>query len=318
MERREGMRRPFRAVDYAATVARTVRLGECLAADHLARCSAAVLPLLDFAPLYARYGSRGGAPYRPELLCGRLGYGDAPGGFSSRPIAAATYASAPFRFLAGNQHPDHDTRAPLRTTVLPELQQGFVQVLRLAQETGLLQVGNSSREGTKIHAHAAKRHAVSYQRLTALATPCAAAIAALFALAEQTDHGRLPDGLVVAEDVARRQDRLARAAERTVAEQAGDDAQVAHRAAQHQRTGRAPRGRDPVPPVPGPRPTDQDNCTAPASRLMKHCTNQGGAQQYKAQLAVTQASRLLVGHTVAHHPNDYAAAVPTVDSLPAA
>lgn len=323
------MSRQFRAVDYAATLASTVRLGDCLAADHLARFIADVLPLLDFAPLYARYGSRGGAPYSPELLCGLLVYGYATGIFSSRKIEAATYESAPFRFLAGNQHPDHDTLATFRKTFLPELQQLFVQVLLLAQETGLLQVGNISLDGTKIHANASKSHAVSYQRLTALETQFAAEIAALFALAEQTDQGRLPDGLVVAEEVARRQDRLARlagaklalearAAERTAAEQAVYDDKVAHRAAQHQRTGRAPRGRDPVPPVPGPRPTDQYNFTDPESRIMKNCTNQGVEQQYNAQLAVTQDSRLIVGQTVSHHPNDYAEAVPTVDSIPAA
>ena len=323
------MGRQFRTVDYAATLARSVRLRDCLAADHLARFIAEVLPLLDFAPLYARYGHRGGAPYRPELLCGRLVYGYATGVFSSRKIEAATYESAPFRFLAGNQHPDHDTLASFRKTVLPELQQLFVQVLLLAQETGLLQVGNISVDGTKMHAHAAKRKAVSYQRLTALATPCAAAIAAWFTLAEEPDRGRLPDGLVVAEEVARRQDRLARlaaakralaarAAARTAAEQAGYDDKLAARADRQQRTGRGPGGRAPVPSIPGPRPTDQDNVTDPESRIMKHCTNQGGAQQYNGQIAVTQDSRLLVGHTVAHHPNDYAEAVPTVESIPTA
>lgn len=323
------MSRQFRTVDYAATLETAIPLADCIPPDHLARFIVDVLPLLDFAPLYARYGARGGAPYAPDMLCGLLVYGDATGVFSARKIERATQESAPFRLLAGNQHPDHDTLAAFRTAFLPALQQLFVPVLLLAQETGLLQLGNSSLDGTKIHADASKSKAVSYQRLTDLELRLRAEIAALFALAEQTDQGRLPDGLVVAEEVARRQDRLtrlaeakavleARAAERTAAEQAAYDARVAAREAQTRRTGRPPRGKPPAPPTPGPRAADQDNCTDPESRIMKNCTNQGGDQQYNAQAAVEQSSLLIVGHALSNHPNDYAAVPPTVASIPAA
>jgi len=98
----------------------------------------------------------------------------------------------------------------------------------------------------------------------------------LFALAERTDQGRLPDGLVVADEVARREERLARlaeakavlearAAERTAAEQAAYLAKLAAREEQARRTGRPPRGRPPTPPTPGPRDGDQYNFTDPES-----------------------------------------------------
>jgi hypothetical protein len=35
----------------------------------------------------------------------------------------------PFRFIAGNLHPDHDTLATFRRTFLPELKDLFVQIL---------------------------------------------------------------------------------------------------------------------------------------------------------------------------------------------
>jgi transposase len=38
-------------------------------------------------------------------------YGYATGVFSSRKIERATSEAVPFRFIAGNQHPDHDTLA---------------------------------------------------------------------------------------------------------------------------------------------------------------------------------------------------------------
>src|SRR3712207_1387073 len=120
---------------------------------------------LDLSAIYARYGARGGMPFAPEILFGLLVYGYATGVFSSRKIERATYESAPFRFIAGNLHPDHATIATFRKTFLPELHDLFVQVLLLAQALGVLKLGNISIDGTKIHADASKSKAVSYKRL---------------------------------------------------------------------------------------------------------------------------------------------------------
>src|SRR5215211_3700413 len=179
------MGRTFKTVDYEATLEQTVRLGECLPPDHLARFIADVLTQLDFAPLYARYGARGGAAYAPEVRFGLLVYGYATGVFSTRKIERATYESAPFRYLAGNRHPDHDTLATFRKTFLGEIQGLFVQVLLLAQASGVLQLGNISLDGTKVHADASKSKAVSYKRLGELEAQLRAEVEALFALGGQ-------------------------------------------------------------------------------------------------------------------------------------
>ena len=66
------MSRTFKTVDYEVTLKQTVRLSECLPPDHLARFLVDVIAQLDFAPIYARYAPRRGAPYAPELLFGLL------------------------------------------------------------------------------------------------------------------------------------------------------------------------------------------------------------------------------------------------------
>src|SRR5258708_38187035 len=76
----------------------------------------------------------------------------------SRKIERATYEAVPFRFIAGNQHPDHDTLATFRRTFLLELKDLFVQVLLLAQEAGVLKFGTIHLDGTKIPAESARRH----------------------------------------------------------------------------------------------------------------------------------------------------------------
>ena len=110
------MSRTFKTVDYEAMLDQTVRLGDCVPPDHLARFIVDLIAQLDLSPIYVRYHTRGGAPYAPEILFGLLAYGYATGTFSSRKLERATYESAPFRFVAGNLHPDHDTIASFRKT----------------------------------------------------------------------------------------------------------------------------------------------------------------------------------------------------------
>ena len=93
-------------MNYEQALDLTVRLGDCLPPEHLARFVVDSVALLDLSALYAHYGSRGGEPYAPEVLLGLLFYGYATGVFSSRKIERATYEAVPFRFIAGNQHPD--------------------------------------------------------------------------------------------------------------------------------------------------------------------------------------------------------------------
>jgi len=152
-------------VNYEQALELTVRLGDCLPPDHLARFVVDSVAQLDLTALYAQYGTRGGEPYAPEVLLGLLLYGYATGVFSSRKIERATYETVPFRFIAGNLHPDHDTLATFRRTFLPELKDLFVQVLLLAQEAGVLKLGTISLDGTKVHADA--RHSQSGQLPTA-------------------------------------------------------------------------------------------------------------------------------------------------------
>lgn len=78
---------------------------------------------------------------RPEVLLGLPLYSYAIGVFSSRKIDRATFEAVPFRSIAGNLHPDHNTLATFRRAFLPELKDLLVHVLLLAQEAGVLKLG---------------------------------------------------------------------------------------------------------------------------------------------------------------------------------
>jgi transposase len=321
------MSREFKRADYEQTLELKVRLGDCLPPSHLARFVVDCVGQLDLGAIYARYGKRGGPTYAPEVLVGLLFYGYATGVFSSRKIERATYESIPFRFIAGDLHPDHDTLAAFRQTYLCEIKDLFVQVLFLAQEAGVFQIGNISLDGTKVHADASKHKAVSYKRLLEVETHLRAEVEELFALAERP--GEVPDGLVISDEIARREMRLKRlaqakevlqqrAAERMADEQASYEAKMAERAERERETGKRTPGRPPEPPVPGPRDGDQYNFTDPESRIMKNPNNAGFEQAYNVQVAVDQAKLLIVGYSLSNHPNDSHEAEPTLEAIPTA
>src|SRR6266568_9130311 len=157
----------------------------------------------------------------------------------------------PFHFLAGGLHPDHDTIATCRKTFLSELKDLFVHILLYAQEMGVLTLGNISLDGTKIHADASKSSAISYRRLLELDSQLRTEVDTLFALTEQAEQTEMPEGLVIADELAFRHERLAnlakakavleaRAQERYEAEQAAYDAKVHERAAKARQTGFTP------------------------------------------------------------------------------
>jgi len=305
-----------------------VSLGAALPPDHLARFIVDVISQLDLSPLYQQYSEEGAPPYAPELLLGLIVYGYATGVFSSRKIERATHESLPFRFIAGNMHPDHDTVANFRKQFLGEIQALFVQVLLVAQEMGYLSLGNISLDGSKIHADASKSKAVSYKRLLAIEAHLQAQVAALFALAETADSRAVPEGMVVEDEIAWRQERLERVAEakavlearaqaRYEAEQAEYEEKLRQREEKAAKKGQKPRGQPPKPPTAGPRDKDQYNFTDPESRIMKNANNGGFDQHYNVQVAVDQDSRLIVASGSSNHTTDRQEALPTVDAIPA-
>jgi transposase len=323
------MSRQFKTVDYQATLQTSVLLGDCLPQNHLARFLADVVEELDLSAFYARYGNRGAAPYAPEILLALLLYAYANGVFSSRKIEQACRDTAAYRFLAGNLTPDHDTIAHFRKSFLPQLKILFVQVLLLAQEMGLLKLGNISLDGSKIHADASKSKAVSYKRLQQIQTHLEAEVTQLLALAEQADKSALPEGMDLPAEIGRREERLARlaeaklalearAAERDAFEAAEYEAKMRERDDQHKRTGKKPPGRPPAPPTPGPKDKDQYNFTDPDSRIMKNSRDDGFDQHYNVQTAVDQEALFIVGCSLSNHANDQHEVAPTLETIPPA
>src|SRR5664280_239020 len=152
----------FRTIDRQTGFLLPPSVDEWLPEKHLARFVVEVIEGLDLRAMSGSYRGSGSASYHPRMLLGILVYGYATGVFSSRKLERATYDSVAFRFIAANDHPDHDTIAAFRRRFLKEIEGLFVQVLLLAREMGVLKMGTVGLDGTKIHANASRHSALSY------------------------------------------------------------------------------------------------------------------------------------------------------------
>lgn len=304
---------------------------EWLPENHLARFIVEIVSMLNLQPLIHAYSGRGSKPFHPSTLLALLFYGYATGVFSSRKLEAATYDSVAFRYICANTHPDHDTIATFRKRFLPQLKALFVQILLIAREMGVLQVGRVCLDGTKVKANASKHRALSWDHASRLERQLKADVEQLLRAAAAADAEDLPDGMNLTEELARRQERLEaiaranaeierRAAERYEREQAAYEETLARRRRTEQHTGKKARGPKPKPPEPGPRSSDQVNLTDAESRIMP-VSGGGFEQAYNAQAAVDMDSLLILETHLTQRPNDkkeLAPALASIEALPAA
>lgn len=300
----------FRQVDRETGFLLPPSVDEWLPERHLAHFVVDVIERLDLSAMVKAYRGSGSASYHPSVLLGLLVYGYATGVFSSRKIERATYDSVAFRFIAANDHPDHDTIATFRRRFLKEIEALFVEVLLLARETGMLKLGTVTLDGTKIHANASRHSALSYERACTIEAQLKAEVAELLALAEAADGADVPDGMSIPEELARREERLRRLAEAKAAIEARAQARFAREQAEYEAkmkaredkartTGRKPGGRAPQPPTAGPGGKDQVNLTDADSRIM----------------AVAGGSLLVVANDVVQAANDKEQIKPMLNRL---
>lgn len=312
----------FRPIDRDTAFLFPPSVDEWLPQRHLARYVVEVVEGLDLSEMVKAYRGSGSASYHPAMLLALLIYGCATKVFSSRAIERATYDSVAFRFIAANEHPDHDTIATFRKRFLPQIEDLFVEVLKLARTMGMLKLGTVGLDGTKIHANASRHSALSYGHAKKLEKQLKREVQQLLKLAEQADAADIPDGMSIPKELERRETRLAAIAEakqkieaRVKEEQDAEYQQkLAARSEQEKRTGKKPPGPPPASPSGKVEDKEQINLTDEDSRIMK-VTGGGFDQCYNAQAAVATGSMLIVANGLTQAANDKQQLKPLIDKI---
>lgn len=329
----------FRACTLDQPLLLAPSLQQWLPEGHLARFLADVTEQLDLSAIYSTYDrpdGRGQAGYHPLLMTRLLLYGYCVGVASSRAIERETYEDVAFRYLAADQHPDHDTIANFRKQHLAKLGELFVQALQLCQKAGLVKLGHVAIDGTKMQANASKHKAMSYGRMGEAEQKLRAEVEALLRHAEEVDeaedrqYGKGQRGDELPAELARRESRLkkireakealeAEAQQKAQEQKAEAEAKIAARQEQEKQTGQKPRGRAPQVPNPEeakPESSAQRNFTDPESRIMPDGAHKGSfVQAYNAQAAVDSAAQIIVAAEITQQTNDKQQLVPMLQQV---
>jgi transposase len=294
--------------------------------DDLAHFVIEAVERVGMSAFKVNHRGTGSAQYHPRMMLALLIYCYANGIFSSRRIERATHRDIGVRFVAANQHPDHDTIAAFRRENFAAVGESFLQVLLLAKELKLVKVGVVSVDGTKLDANGSKHRSVRYDRAGELIDQLKLEISELMERAEAADDGAEEDPQALPKEIARREalrDKLDaarrrledQAKARAEAERAAYEAKVA---AREQRKGRA-KGKHPKPPDDKPRPKEQSNLSDPDSRLMRKSKHHEYRQAYNAQAVVDAGgSQLILGARVSNCASDRNELVADIAAIPAA
>jgi transposase len=288
---------------------------------HLAWFVIDAVEQLDIDPLLAKYRScgKGEQAYPPRVMLALLMYGYCTGTFASRKIAAQIEDSVAFRVIAAGLTPSHRTICRFREENLDEFHRLFVQVVQLAQESGLVKMGTIAIDGSKVKANASKHKAMSYDRMLLEEKKLRSEIRKLTQAARDQDDiddkAFGPDfrGDELPEELRRRSTRLKtiQAAKKRLEERKAAEAEAKRAAEQKDKDS------DPSDSGDGervkPEPRDQENFTDPDSRIMP-TSGKCFEQSYNAQVAVDAKAHIVVAALVSQSPNDMGLLMPVVDA----
>jgi transposase len=281
------------------------------------------VPKLGLRRFYAPYEeeTRGAPPFDPQMMVCLLLYAYCVGVFSSRKMAQACERNLAFIAIVGRERPDFRTISDFRKLHLEAFCEEFVQVLRIAGEMGMVQLGNVSTDGTKIQGNTSRHKAMSYGYMTKEVDRLREDIEALVTQAHQQDAeddaalgSRRGDELPA--ELARREKRVAtiEAAMRRLEARAKAEAEVerkrrAEAEAERKRTGSTRRGKAPKEVDETPEDKAQISFTDPELGIMR-TNNKGWDYCGNAQVSVDGAHQIIVACDVTAEANDKRQAAP--------
>ncbi len=284
--------------------------------DSLARFVGETVDLLDhrgqlngFYEGYRRDGW-GHPAYHPRMLVKVLVYGYSVGVTSSRKLAAACENDVALRYLTANQQPDFRTISDFRKDHLSALEELFVEVLKLCQETGLVKLGRVALDGRKVAGNASLDQNRDEEWLKR-------EVGKLLAEAKRVDteedaqYGKergdeLPQGLRTREERRKRLEAaLKRIEDKKRQAAVQQERKIEERTREEAEKGKKKRGRKPKDPETAALEAakrTKANVTDPESRIMK--TRRGWVQGFNGQAAADCKSQVIVAQDLTQEEND--------------
>jgi len=296
-------------------------LKEWLPEEHLAWFVLDTISLMDLSQLYQHYRADGwgSAAYEPGMMVALLIYSYCLGERSSRQIERLCQVDIAYRILAANQLPDHSTIARFRRNHLKLLEAIFVEMLKLCHQAGLVKLGVTALDGTKIQGNTSLSSNKTHERI-------AREVAKMLEEAERIDaeedrrYGKNNNGDHVPDNLRHREERLKRLKqckeELEKEAQAREDESKEKQAVRDETekvTGKKARGKAAKPVMAEEeKQRMKRNITDPDSKPMKNF--RGFVQGYNGQAVATE-EQIIIAAELTNDCNDQKQVEPMIEAI---
>src|SRR3982751_5182399 len=286
----------FRTPDRRQRFLLPVDMMEWLPQDDIIHLIVDAVGLMDLSKFEAtcKVGGAGQPPFAPAMLLTVLIYAYSHGVRSSRVIERLCRRDAGYRFIVGDEVPDHTVIARFRQRHVGQMKGVFLQVLDLCREAGLIRLGLVALDGTKVKANAA----LDANRTASTIAEQVSRMLAEADAQEDRQFGAGADGPAMPKGLGRHADRLARLTAcqeklkaRAAAAAARQQEKIAAREAEEAASGQRKRGRKPKVPDASVDPDRVANPTDPDSGIMHN--PRAGLQGHSARAVVTPEQIIL-------------------------
>jgi len=293
-------------------------LREWLPSDHLAWFVIDAVSQMDLSGFYDRYreDGKGNTAFDPTMMVTLFLFSYCMGERSSRRIEKLCAVDIAYRVITVNRIPDHSTISRFRKDNIKQIEQLFVEVLRLCRAANMLKLGTVALDGTKMKGNASLEANRTSEGL-------ASEVGKILQEAEVADaqedalYGADRRGDELPEDLADPRSRISRL--RECKERLDRETQEARQAQQrkiderkaYEEMGNKKRGRKPLSPEAVVDKEAKANVTDPDSRIMK--TRSGFVQGYNAQAVATE-DQIIIAATVTQDENDVNQLLPMIDN----
>jgi len=323
--------RKFIAYDPGQDLLLPPSLQDWLPESHLAHFISDTVESFDLSDWEADYDTKTGSgapPFAPRMMLKVLIYGYATGVFSSRKVAAKCVEDVAFRYLSAQLTPDFRSFQKFRKRHLARFADLFVQVVQLAQETGLVKLGCIAIDGSKMKANASKHKSMSYRRMCQEIEKLEGEISEIIGRAQAADDAEdaeLGDynGYSLPDALSRREQRLKtiQAAKARLEERVRQRAKAEEERREAQAKERVEKGEKPKryrkQPDSTPKAKEQENFTDPDSRIVRDGATKGFIQGYNGQAAVDDKTQIIVAADLNNHASDSNELLPILDQVQA-
>lgn len=155
----------FITTDRSQTDLLGYRISDFAKDDPKSRFVVELVSRLDLSSLYSRYSEQGGDSYVPDMMLALWFYAYSEDQIHSRDLENSCKYDTRYMYITGGQKPDHTTLSRFRKANIDLMSEYFLQILLLAQESGISDFKHIAIDGTKIKAKSSGRHSCTEDQL---------------------------------------------------------------------------------------------------------------------------------------------------------